>query len=78
MPGMDGLEVARRLRADYPDQPVALIAVTGYGREDDVRNFKAAGFDRHLLKPVELAELNAAIAAVCAPVAEQYQSLSAD
>jgi CheY-like chemotaxis protein len=77
MPGMDGLEVARRLRADYSPQRMALIAVTGYGQEDEVRNFKAAGFDAHLLKPVELAEFNAAIAAAVAQIAEQNPALSA-
>lgn len=52
LPGMDGFEVARRLRAEG----VAvrrLLAMTGYGDEDDRRKAKEAGFDGHLVKPVE-------------------------
>jgi integral membrane sensor domain MASE1/CheY-like chemotaxis protein len=53
MPGMDGLEVARRLR-DIPEfrDTLLLVALTGYGSEDDRAATLAAGFDRHLTKPV--------------------------
>jgi PAS domain S-box-containing protein len=51
--GMDGYGVARALRAD-PEQAVAtLIALTGYGQEEDRRQARQAGFDRHLTKPVD-------------------------
>jgi PAS domain S-box-containing protein len=55
LPGMDGLEVARRLR----EQGVAarLVALTGYGQEEDRLSSLACGFDHHLVKPVDLDEL---------------------
>jgi signal transduction histidine kinase/ActR/RegA family two-component response regulator len=53
LPGMDGHEVARRLRDLLgPDRPL-LIALTGHAREDDRRRSQDAGFDRHLVKPVD-------------------------
>ena len=53
MPGMDGYEVARRLRQQPgPEQPV-LVAVTGWGQQEDRRRTAEAGFDHHLVKPVE-------------------------
>ena len=56
LPGMDGHAVAARLRAAGHAR-AALVAVTGYGREEDVRRSREAGFDYHLVKPVSLAEL---------------------
>jgi PAS domain S-box-containing protein len=56
LPGMDGYEVATRLRATGHTR-AALVALTGYGREDDVRRSHDAGFDHHLVKPVDLARL---------------------
>ena len=57
LPGMDGIEVAQRLR-DVPERDrIRLIACTGYGREDDARRIEAAGFDRHLVKPITVADL---------------------
>ena len=65
MPGMDGYEVARRLRSEQAaGEPLCLMAVTGYGHEDARARCEAAGFDRHLVKPVHpgtLCELLAAI-----------------
>jgi two-component system CheB/CheR fusion protein len=52
LPAMDGYEVARRLRSAGLEN-VTLVAVTGYGRDEDVRLAVDAGFDRHLAKPVE-------------------------
>jgi PAS domain S-box-containing protein len=63
MPGMSGLEVARQLRALYPDRALTLIAATGYGRPEDVASAAAAGFDTHLVKPVDLNRLQALIRA---------------
>jgi signal transduction histidine kinase len=53
MPGMDGYELARRLRASELDPRPVLIAVTGWGTEQDKDKALAAGFDRHLTKPVD-------------------------
>jgi len=53
LPGMDGYEVARRLRALELDPRPVLVAMTGYGRAEDRRESKAAGFDHHLVKPVD-------------------------
>jgi CheY-like chemotaxis protein len=61
LPAMDGYEVARRLRAGPLGRSLKLVAVTGYGQEDDRRRALAAGFDLHLVKPVELSELEAAL-----------------
>jgi two-component system CheB/CheR fusion protein len=60
LPGMNGYEVAMRLRERGESRAMALIALTGYGQEEDRRRAKEAGFDYHLTKPVEpetLAEL---------------------
>ena len=57
LPGMDGYEVARRLRAEPQTAKVALIAMTGYGNAADQRDAAVAGFDSHLVKPVDLDEL---------------------
>lgn len=57
MPGMSGLEVARRLRAHDHHQAVTLIAVTGWDKDEDRRQSRAAGFDHHLAKPVEINRL---------------------
>jgi two-component system, cell cycle response regulator DivK len=51
LPGLDGLEVARRLRADARTRGVPLIAITGHGGEEFVASTLAAGFDCYLLKP---------------------------
>jgi signal transduction histidine kinase len=54
LPGMDGFEVARRLRADPQHAAVKIVALTGYGRDDDRRRTAEVGIDRHLVKPVDL------------------------
>jgi signal transduction histidine kinase len=56
LPVMDGYELARRLR-EQQQQPVHLVAVTGYGQESDFRRSAAAGFEQHLVKPVDLDRL---------------------
>jgi two-component system, sensor histidine kinase len=53
LPGLDGCEVARRIRDTLGDQ-VRLIALTGYGRSEDRQRTAEAGFDEHLLKPVDV------------------------
>ncbi|EHP41027.1 signal transduction histidine kinase [Cupriavidus basilensis OR16] len=57
MPAMDGFEIARRLRAIPELQHVHLVAVTGYGQPADRKRTAEAGFDRHLVKPVDLEAL---------------------
>jgi DNA-binding response OmpR family regulator len=56
MPGMDGYELARQIRA-AADWPIKLIAVTGLGRACDKADAVEAGFDAHFTKPVAWAEL---------------------
>ena len=63
LPGMDGYTVAGRLRAEGHDQ-AALVAVTGYGQDDDLRRSTAAGFERHLVKPIDGAALRKLLAEV--------------
>ncbi len=67
LPGIDGYEVARRLRADAATRAIRLIAVTGYGLPDDQRRVMEAGFDQHLVKPVQIERLLEALALVTAP-----------
>jgi signal transduction histidine kinase len=61
MPGMNGYEVARHLRDAYGPS-LRIIALTGWGAEEDRRRAHAAGFDHHLVKPVDPAMLGAALA----------------
>jgi signal transduction histidine kinase len=57
MPGLDGYELARRLRADPQRRRCVLVAVTGWGQEKDQQLSRDAGFDYHIVKPVRLAQL---------------------
>jgi CheY-like chemotaxis protein len=62
LPEIDGYELARRIHADPTLQPVKLIAITGYGQEEDKARAFSAGFSAHLLKPVEFARLRQLLA----------------
>jgi CheY-like chemotaxis protein len=62
--GMDGFGVAKVLRNDAALDPVALIALTGYGQEEDRRRTREAGFDMHLIKPVDPVLLRQVLARV--------------
>jgi CheY-like chemotaxis protein len=53
LPGMDGYEVARHVRRDPAIKDIVLVALTGYGREEDKHQALTAGFDYHLVKPVD-------------------------
>lgn len=64
LPGMDGYEVAQRIRQHPGLEKVALIAMTGYGQPADFARSRAAGFDEHFVKPVPLAKLSEAMAAM--------------
>lgn len=57
MPGMDGYETCRRLRQLPWGQDVVIIALTGYSQDEDRQRTQEAGFDWHLVKPVDLAVL---------------------
>jgi len=62
MPDMDGYEVARRIRQLPEYRDLVLIALTGWGQEQDRRRSAAAGFDHHLLKPTDMVALQALMA----------------
>jgi signal transduction histidine kinase/ActR/RegA family two-component response regulator len=62
LPGMDGYELARRLRARPGLDRTALVALTGWGQEEDRRRSQEAGFDHHLVKPVDLSALQELLA----------------
>jgi CheY-like chemotaxis protein len=57
MPGMDGLEVARRLRGRSRTPRPLLVALTGWGKSEDRQRSQEAGFDAHLVKPVDEAQI---------------------
>lgn len=57
LPRMDGYEVALRLREERGKDGLVLIALTGYGQEEDLRRSREAGFDHHLVKPADLEKL---------------------
>jgi len=64
LPGMDGYEVARRIRLQPGPDPVVLVAMTGYGQERDRQLARDAGFDHHLVKPADFDELLRILTAV--------------
>jgi signal transduction histidine kinase len=57
MPGMDGYEVARRIRANPTNRHISLIALTGWGQDEDRKRSVAAGFNHHLVKPADIEQL---------------------
>jgi signal transduction histidine kinase/ActR/RegA family two-component response regulator len=67
LPGIDGYEVARRLRRQTDAASLLLVALSGYGQEEDQRRALEAGFDDHLTKPVEFEALDRLLAAVPKP-----------
>ena len=58
LPGLSGFEIARQLRASSDLKQVTLIALTGYGQDEDRRQSRAHGFDHHVVKPVDLDALS--------------------
>ena len=68
LPGMDGFEVARRLRRVEANRTTLLVAVTGYGQDDDRRRSTEAGFDHHLVKPLDLEKLEMILRPECQAV----------
>ncbi|MCA9144183.1 MAG: PAS domain S-box protein [Planctomycetaceae bacterium] len=61
LPGMDGFEVGRRIRDDAAFDNLLLVALTGYGQEEDRQKSREAGFDVHLVKPPALDQLHAVL-----------------
>jgi two-component system CheB/CheR fusion protein len=70
LPGMDGLQVARRLRGDPRHARMLLIALTGYGQAADRAAAREAGFDEHLVKPVQGEQLLALLSEMQGRAAE--------
>jgi CheY-like chemotaxis protein len=64
MPGMDGYEVARQIRNQPQFKNVMLVALTGWGQEEDRRRSRSAGFDHHLIKPADVSALQALMASL--------------
>jgi CheY-like chemotaxis protein len=64
LPGIDGFEVARRLRSLPQTKDVLVVAVSGYGQEEDRQKSQQAGFDYHLVKPVDPAILRSIFASI--------------
>ena len=62
LPGLDGYEVARRLRAEKTLASVYLVALTGYALPEDMAKAKEAGFDEHIAKPANLERLEQILA----------------
>jgi len=61
LPGMDGYQLAAEIRRRLAGKPMCLVAFTGYGGADDIARATAAGFDAHLVKPVEIDRLLAVL-----------------
>jgi len=57
LPGMNGYQLAERLRLDGSVRDALLIAISGYGREEDLLRAAEAGFDHHLVKPLDIERL---------------------
>jgi len=64
MPGMDGYEVARRIRAQPWGRDATLVALTGWGQENDRKRSREAGFDTHCIKPLDLKRLSVLLASL--------------
>ena len=71
MPLLDGYEVARRIRAQAWGKRITLVALTGWGQDSDRRRSQEAGFDSHLVKPLDLAKLTQLLSRLPAPVADE-------
>ena len=69
LPKLNGYDAAREIRAIDPQKPVVLVAVTGWGQDEDRRRSRLAGFDHHLVKPVDPALLDRILASVVRNIA---------
>ena len=75
MPEMDGYEVARRIRATPDLKETVVVALTGYGQEEDRRRAKEAGFDYHVTKPASVAGLREILARRGTPLTRERLAL---
>ena len=66
LPHMGGVEICRRIRALPMARPPLMVAITGWGREEDQRRTREAGFDHHLVKPVALDSLDRVLRTILA------------
>ena len=64
LPGMDGFEVAKKVREELEIGKVVLVAMTGYGQDSDKQHSQQAGFDHHLVKPANFSEVQQILATV--------------
>ena len=64
MPGMDGHEVARQIRQQREFDDVTLIALTGWGQEEDRRDSRSAGFEYHLIKPADIGAIETLLSSI--------------
>jgi PAS domain S-box-containing protein len=74
LPGMNGYEVARRLRGEPSLRGAVLVALTGWGTEDDKRQSREAGFDFHLTKPAEVTAIESILARVARGAGQRNSS----
>jgi CheY-like chemotaxis protein len=74
LPGMDGYEVARRIKASPHRDSTILVAMTGWGQEEDRRKSRESGFLSHLVKPVDLEKLRVLLKEIDAASAARRQS----
>ena len=64
LPGLDGYEVAQRIRQQAALKSIMLVALTGYGQESDGQRSQNAGFDHHLVKPADFDKIENLLATV--------------
>jgi CheY-like chemotaxis protein len=66
LPVIDGFQVAKRIRQEASLKNVVLVALTGYGQESDRQRTREAGFNHHLVKPADFANVQSILSAVAA------------
>ena len=69
MPMLDGYEVARRIRVQPWGRSITLVALTGWGQDSDRRRSREAGFDSHLVKPLDMDKLTELLERLPTPAA---------
>jgi PAS domain S-box-containing protein len=77
MPALNGFDVCRRIRAEPWGRAMRVIAQTGWGQEDDRQRTRAAGFDHHVVKPIDVAALDALVRAPGANASTAAERLGA-
>ena len=75
LPGMSGYEIARSIRENSNLVKVTLVALTGWGQEDDRRRTREAGFDHHLVKPADPATLERILNQIEIETGEPFEEL---